>query len=151
MMRKILVATDLSEASEPALRTAIELGARLGAQVTALYVSEPPYEPHHWFLPWPERDAELFRAALRREQDEARGRLRAQVGKLVEREQQVPLLKVLGGIPSDVILEAAAQTEADVIVMGTHGRRGLQHAVMGSIAERVVRTSPIAVLTVRAR
>jgi nucleotide-binding universal stress UspA family protein len=48
-----------------------------------------------------------------------------------------------------VVLAEAAQRHADVIVMGTHGRSGLAHLVMGSVAERVLRQSPVPVLTVR--
>ena len=53
------------------------------------------------------------------------------------------------GVPADEILAVAAEVRADLIVMGTHGRRGFSHLLMGSVAERVVRTSPIPVLTVR--
>jgi nucleotide-binding universal stress UspA family protein len=55
------------------------------------------------------------------------------------------------GRAADEILAAAAEIHADLVVMGTHGRRGLAHAVMGSVAERVVRASPVPVLTVRTR
>ncbi|NJN69520.1 MAG: universal stress protein [Nitrospira sp.] len=56
---------------------------------------------------------------------------------------------ILGGLPTDSILDAARTQPADVIVMGTHGRRGLSHALFGSIAESVLRKSPCPVLTVR--
>ena len=54
------------------------------------------------------------------------------------------------GLPADEILRAARRARADLIVMGTHGRAGLSRVFMGSVAERVVRESPCAVLTVRA-
>ncbi len=54
------------------------------------------------------------------------------------------------GVPWEQILAAAAETKADVVVMGTHGRRGFAHAFVGSVAERVVQLSPVPVLTVRA-
>jgi nucleotide-binding universal stress UspA family protein len=53
------------------------------------------------------------------------------------------------GEPGDVILNVEKRIDADLIVMATHGRRGLKHLVLGSIAERVVRDSPVPVLTVR--
>jgi nucleotide-binding universal stress UspA family protein len=53
------------------------------------------------------------------------------------------------GIPWEQILRAATRVDADVIVIGTHGRRGFSHAFLGSVAERVVRASPIPVLTIR--
>ncbi|MEY4580062.1 MAG: hypothetical protein RL701_4765 [Pseudomonadota bacterium] len=52
------------------------------------------------------------------------------------------------GPASEQILKVAEQTRADLIVVGTHGRRGLKHAVLGSVAEKVVRLSPVPVLTV---
>lgn len=53
------------------------------------------------------------------------------------------------GVPHATILEYAETAEVDVVVMGTHGRTGLDHYLIGSIAERVVRQSPVPVLTVR--
>jgi nucleotide-binding universal stress UspA family protein len=59
---------------------------------------------------------------------------------------------VVTGDPRDVIVETVARLHADLIVMGTHGRHGLSRALLGSVAERIVRTSPVPVLTVpRAR
>jgi nucleotide-binding universal stress UspA family protein len=55
------------------------------------------------------------------------------------------------GDPCEGILHVARERNADLIVMGTHGRRGLSRAFLGSVAERVVRTSPTPVLTVGAR
>jgi nucleotide-binding universal stress UspA family protein len=56
---------------------------------------------------------------------------------------------ISGGLPADSILDAARVQSVDVIVMGTHGRRGLSHALFGSIAEAVLRRSSCPVLTVR--
>lgn len=53
------------------------------------------------------------------------------------------------GSPAEEILAAAAEIHADLVVMGTHGRRGIAHAMIGSVAERVVRLSRVPVLTVR--
>jgi nucleotide-binding universal stress UspA family protein len=53
------------------------------------------------------------------------------------------------GVPHATILEYAADSDVDVVVMGTHGRTGLDHYLIGSVAERVVRQSPVPVLTVR--
>ncbi len=54
---------------------------------------------------------------------------------------------VTSGDPAEQVLETARDLDADLIVMGTHGRKGLSHLVLGSVAERVVRESPIPVLT----
>lgn len=56
---------------------------------------------------------------------------------------------ISGGLPADSILDAARAQSVDVIVMGTHGRRGLSHALFGSVAESVLRRSSCPVLTVR--
>ncbi len=53
------------------------------------------------------------------------------------------------GIPAQEILQTMNETHADLVVMGTHGRRGLEHLLLGSVAEKVVRMSPVPVLTVR--
>ncbi len=53
------------------------------------------------------------------------------------------------GKPHEEIVKAAREVEADLIVMGTHGRHGLSHLLLGSVAERVVRTAPAPVFTVR--
>lgn len=58
-------------------------------------------------------------------------------------------LRVIGGNPFERILETAIQQQAGLIVMGTHGRSGLAHVIMGSVAERVVRLAPCPVLTVK--
>ena len=57
---------------------------------------------------------------------------------------------VHGGTPELVIVDMAAEKEADLIVMGTHGRTGLAHVLLGSVAERVLRTAPCPVITVKA-
>jgi nucleotide-binding universal stress UspA family protein len=57
---------------------------------------------------------------------------------------------VTRGDPAEQVLNAARSLEADLIVMGTHGRKGLSHLVLGSVAERVVRESPVPVLTAHA-
>ncbi len=56
--------------------------------------------------------------------------------------------QVLVGDPATVIVEQALRQGADLIIMGTHGRRGLEHAIFGSVAERVLKNSPAPVLTV---
>ena len=82
----------------------------------------------------------------------------------LERERQEELVKlarehipatvryetlVVNGWPGEAVLKAARDLDADLIVMGTHGRRGLAHLMIGSVAERVVRAAPCPVLTVR--
>jgi nucleotide-binding universal stress UspA family protein len=58
---------------------------------------------------------------------------------------------IVPGVPYDEIIKKALELPADLIIMGTHGRSGLDHVLFGSTAEKVVRKSPVPVMTVRAR
>jgi nucleotide-binding universal stress UspA family protein len=62
---------------------------------------------------------------------------------------ETELLETAGQRVADRIVEAAKRWEADLIVMGTHGRHGIQHLVLGSVAEAVIRSAPVPVLLVR--
>jgi universal stress protein A len=129
---RILVPTDFSPCSLHALRYAEELTRRFGAELTLLHVGDPLSASD---LPGA---GEL---SGRREIDRALDLLR-------ERDYRVRGV-LRRGNPSHEIVQAAAAERADLIVMGTHGRTGLKHALMGSVAEGVVRNAPCPVLTVR--
>jgi universal stress protein A len=152
MIRKILVATDLTEASTLAVHAAIDLGQRLGALVTVLHVVEPPYEARRWFAPSP-TEAQFLRTIVGREKDATLRLMDEQVkaARLDRTSDAAVEIVVREGIPADDIVTAAQALGADMLVVGTHGRRGLQHLILGSVAERIVRTAPCPVLTVRAR
>ncbi|WP_135854973.1 universal stress protein [Halorussus salinus] len=63
---------------------------------------------------------------------------------------EVPVEEVVeSGVPKSAILEYVEEADADVVVMGTHGRTGLDHYLIGSVTEKVVRASPVPVMTVR--
>jgi nucleotide-binding universal stress UspA family protein len=66
-------------------------------------------------------------------------------------QQKLPQAKAIlrSGVPWREILSAVEDVAADLVVMGTHGRRGVSHALLGSVAEKIVRLSPVPVLTVR--
>lgn len=142
--KNILVPTDLSEAAEEALDYACELANRLGATIHLLNVIGIPA------LGVPELGVALTstmidsliadnQRALDGLADSRRGR--AQIGEVLLRT----------GDARDMIDQAAEEIGADLIVMGTHGRRGVSRALLGSVAETVVRTAPCPVLTIRAR
>jgi universal stress protein A len=151
MFRKILVATDLTNASLPALRTALEMGRRFAAEVVALHVAEPPYANRRWYAPFEPSETELLDALRVRQREAALVALEALIEKARagSGEAVEARLIVRDGIPADAIPSTAAEVGADVIVMATHGRTGAQHLLLGSIAERVVRTAACPVLTVR--
>jgi nucleotide-binding universal stress UspA family protein len=141
--KHILVPTDLSEGAAYALDYACELAHKLGAQIHLLNVISIPG------LGVPELGIALMSATIdqlvvdnQTAIDElARTRCNAQVGQV--------LVKI--GDARDVINQTAKELAVDLIVMGTHGRRGISRALLGSVAETVVRTAPCAVLTVRLR
>jgi nucleotide-binding universal stress UspA family protein len=145
MYSKILAATDLSESSLPAVRTAIELARRLGAEVAVLHVSEPAYPANHWFVPHIGEDAETLGTIIAREIETARAKLDEQVAAAGGGAQ----LLVRVGRPAAIIVETARDLGYELIVLGTHGRKGIEHVILGSVAERVVRVSPCPVLTVK--
>jgi nucleotide-binding universal stress UspA family protein len=152
MYRHILVATDLTRASMPALRTAFSLAFSIDARLTVLHVTEPPYPAHHWFVAQSARDQAWLRELAASERDAAARLVDSQIAEARSPEHETVVVdkKISSGIPADEILAVARDVGADLIVMGTHGRRGIQHLTIGSIAERTVRTAPCAVLTVRA-
>jgi nucleotide-binding universal stress UspA family protein len=144
---KILAATDFSDDSNLALSYAVELAQKFSAEVIVLHVDQP-LAPVMVSDLNPGLDvgamgriAEEQRLAALRELDQTTARLRESGTK------SRGLLKV--GAPFLEIISTAQAEGADLIVMGTHGRTGLVHVLMGSVAERVVRKAPCAVLTVR--
>ena len=142
---RILVPTDFSTASDAALATAKELAERFGASVHLLHVLEDPYSTSAYatevygYLPpglkesW-QQDAEARLNALL--PPEERTRFGGTTG-------------VIFGSPAKSIIEHAEGNGMDLIVMGTHGRSGVSHLLLGSVAERVVRTARCPVMTVR--
>lgn len=142
---QILVPVDFSAHSERAVRYAMTLATRFGAHLTLLHVVEDPFVTGAWqaeaFIPnMPELLAELKKAA-QAQMTELKARVAAQ--------GVVAVTTVIQGQPARAIVDEATAGHFDLIVMGTHGRSGLSHAFMGSIAERVVQKAPCAVLTVR--
>lgn len=152
MFQKILVASDLTEGSIPALRMAVGLARETGAGLVALHVCEPRVESRALLAPLMPSEKELIERIAARERDGAERVLDDQVRSqgFGDGAEGLELL-VLSGMASEVIPETGVAVGADLIVVGTHGRRGLKHALMGSVAERVVRCSEIPVLTVRGK
>jgi nucleotide-binding universal stress UspA family protein len=145
-LRRILHATDFSAASRPAFRMALGLARRQGATLLLLHVLTPPSPFVASTGPRPASYLELLSAARR----DARRRLaailaRARAAGVRARAQ------LLEGGAAERILSAGRRWHPDVIVIGTHGRSGLRHFFMGSVAEHVVRRASHPVLTVRGR
>lgn len=143
-IRKIVVAHDFSEPAGRALDIALDLASRFGASVTVVYAYELGLPPVPFGMdPIPELDERNARAG------------RAALDEMVSRTKAGGFSAIEGvlreGVPWTEIDALAEEIHADLIVMGTHGRRGLTHAWLGSTAEKVVRTAPCPVLTVRAQ
>jgi nucleotide-binding universal stress UspA family protein len=144
-IRHILCCTDLSAASEPAWREACVLARVLGADVLLLHVVTMLIVPPELFIP--PAAVQEWTDAGDQEALEGLARLRDQ--------QTLPTTRVMTrveiGSASDGILRVADSARADLVVMGTHGRTGLSLTLLGSVADRVVRLAPCAVVTVGAR
>lgn len=148
-IRKLLVATDFSAASKWALTTSIELlnGADSNPpEVLLLHVYYVPYEFSMDSIYGPVApDASVWEAVAREVSDRLERHaqsIEAELGVRVE-----PLSQ--GGYPPQVIVQQAAEAAVDWIALGTHGRTGLAHVLLGSTAERVIQKAHCPVLTVR--
>ena len=141
---RILVATDFSELSAVALEYAEALAERCGASLHVLHVVEDPFllgaTSSEIYVP----DVPALRATL---VTEAESQLATFVPDRVRKAVRVTT-EVRVGSAATVISEVAETTASDLVVMGTHGRTGFAHLLLGSVAEKVVRTAPCPVLTV---
>jgi len=143
-IRHILAPTDLSVFSKQAIEYASALAQTLGAKLSLLYVIEKPDLSGVSAVPL--GLAKILLEDLERQSKRELARLLPEDGaRGVEVDRQVVV-----GTPYRKIVQTAAAEKVDLIVMATHGRTGLGHLFMGSVAERVVRTAPCPVLTVRA-
>ena len=139
--KNILVPIDFSEASEHAAIAACALASKTGATVHLLHAYVIPVESVGLALTVSQQYVEQF---VR----ESKAQLLALVAKLGPGATMGPVL-VESGDPREVITQMAKELKAELIVMGTHGRRGLSRALIGSVAESVVRTAHCSVLIVR--
>ena len=141
-IQKILVPVDFSESSEHALDYAVELADKLGASIHVLSVIGIP----SYGVP------ELGVGITATMMDNMIADNQAALDALARpRKLDSKNMIIRAGDARDVILQTAEELGADLIVMGTHGRRGISRALLGSVAEMVVRTAPVPVLTVRGR
>lgn len=130
--KKIMVAYDILDPARTAWRHAAALAGQCGAALEAVYVD--PWQPGPELMLPPEPSASHVRAL--------RASIRARIG-------EGPRITVLRGEPSQRLLSSAKRSHPDLIVVGTHGRKGIMRAIIGSTAESVVRRSPVPVLVAR--
>jgi len=145
---KILVPTDFSEDSALALKWAEDLAKKFGSELVVVHVDQP-LQP---LAISPDLGPALDVGAMSRIAEEQRVLAQRELDKIVQRlrtdgMKAKSLLKV--GSPFLEIIHASQSENADLIVMGTHGRTGLVHVLLGSCAEHVVQKAPVPVLTIR--
>ena len=136
----ILVAVDFSDCSLDALEYAVQVAKQLKATVTILHVLEPV----SYGL-----DLTLVHTA---ERERVHARIQKQLDAFVHAIALEGLSvdpAIRGGTPADSLIQFLGENRCDLVVMGTHGRRGLSHLVNGSVAEAVLRRAPCPVLTVK--
>jgi nucleotide-binding universal stress UspA family protein len=143
-IKRMLVPTDFSTTSDIAFNYAIDMAVRHGATLHLLHViddaSFATAYPDGFYVELPGLRAQMV--------EEAGGRLEQMVARCNEA-GVMATHQVAVGRPARTTIEMAKGRGTDLIVMGTHGRSGFAHLVLGSVAERVVRAAPCAVLTVR--
>jgi nucleotide-binding universal stress UspA family protein len=142
-IKRILVPTDFSEPAEAAVTWATTLAQEFKAELHILHVVPEPY-----VYPWGTELTSLpLNEILVQAEQAADQRLRQLVAEAGGGPRKVHTRALIGS-PVDVILGVVADEHIDLIVLGTHGRGMVGHLLLGSVAERVVRRSPVPVLTV---
>lgn len=143
MFSKILLPTDFSECSAEAAEVARSLAERFGSRIVVLHVLDEPATLDPMFR----GDVPLEMLRARMEQF-ARDNMDAFLAKHFSGFDRFDTV-VATGIPYREIIGNAREAEVDLVVIGTHGRTGVEHVIFGSTAEKVVRMSPCPVLSVR--
>ncbi|WP_458187281.1 universal stress protein [Haladaptatus sp. NG-WS-4] len=138
MYDRILLPTDGSETSEKAARQALDIAKNYDATLHVISVVDRTVVP-------PDVRADIVYDELEREADEAV----RDIASKAEDDGTAVETTVLRGTPHRAILDYVDDNDVDLVVMGTHGRRGLDRYLLGSVTEKVVRLSDAPVLTVR--
>lgn len=143
MFTRILLPTDFSDCSSRAAAVARRIAERFGARVSVLHVLDEPVALDPMFRG--DVPVELLRTRM---EQFARESMDAFLAAHFSGFENFDTM-LASGIPYREIVKAAREKGADLIVIGTHGRTGVEHVLFGSTAEKVVRTGPCPVLTVR--
>ncbi len=141
--KTILFAIDFSQSSEYAFQYALSLAQKYQARLLIVHVINEPVDLRGFYVPhisFEKLEQEIAEGAKKMMEKFCS----TQVGDYSNYESFI-----LPGIPYEEIIKKAEEQSADLILMGTHGRTGLDHVLFGSTAEKVVRKSPVPVMTVR--
>jgi len=144
LFQKILCPVDFSEPSQFALRTAAQLAIDSRAELVIVHAWQSPLHPEGSELIL---QNEILASVKQKEEDVLAASKRDVEALGLERVRT----KLLYGVPWDAIVRESRADSYDVVVMGTHGRTGLKHVFLGSVAERVARHAGCPVLLVRPR
>ena len=137
---RILCPTDFSPGAARALEIAASIAERYDASIDVLHVWSPPVVVAFdaAIIPSPEDIAAYTESAHSKLDETLAG---------IPRPHRFVRKHLVQGAPAEEILALARREKCELIVMGTHGRTGLSHLLIGSVAERIVRTAPVPVLT----
>ncbi len=144
-IKKILVPTDFSEPSRQALRYACSLADAVHASLHVIHVTENPYVPGaflEYYAPPPEYLEQIER--------ETRKSLESTLTPDERTKYQATLTLRTGGAAHEILAFLREQGDIDLVVMSTHGRGGVARLMMGSVTDRLVRSAPCPVVTIRA-
>lgn len=144
-IKKILLATDFSDISKKALETVVYLKENLGSSVDVIHVFDPTafeMPAPYYFMPGVEQWVDEHFSGMRDKGRSALNDLLPELGGEAH-------AHFLEGKPGKTIVRFAEENGFDLIVMGTHGHSGLNHLILGSVAEYVVRHAPCGVLTIK--
>ena len=146
-LKKILVPVDYSDCSRVAMEYALFLAERFDAEIEVLHVVETPPDGEEHTVVRPDTGEEQLLSELLMQQA-----VKAETEFLAPfvRDATIPIERsLLKGRPGKVVVEAATDRGADLIVMGTHGRSGFERLIMGSVTERVLRSAHCPVVVVQ--
>jgi nucleotide-binding universal stress UspA family protein len=143
-MRRIVVASDFSKASRKAFATAVAWAKRNGAALTIVHVTTPflPFMPDQYVSP----------DTLKRLDEQSHRWIKQRLSKLIDTAKRAGVRATgvtADGNAAEQVVRIARAKHADLLVVGTHGRTGLEKFFVGSVAARIVATAPCPVVTVR--
>jgi nucleotide-binding universal stress UspA family protein len=141
--KTILFASDFSEGSDFAFQSALSLARKFDSKLIIIHIINEPVDLRGFYVPHISFDK------LEEEIEQGAEKLMEKFCRTNMHDFNNFETYVLPGIPYDEIIKKAVEFNANLIVLGTHGRTGLDHVLFGSTAEKVVRKSPIPVMTIR--
>ncbi len=139
----ILIAVDFSDSSDNAFRLALSMAKKFSAKLLVLHVINEPVDLRGFYVP------HISFEKLEEEIEEGAKKMMESVCRRNLHDFENFECLIVPGLPYEQIIGQADEKSADLIVLGTHGRTGLDHVLFGSTAEKVVRKSSLPVLTVR--